>query len=140
MSYSIKLNVASTHDTEVCRVVLFEQIRNDVGAALPTAASILATVNPYSYQNQTLSRQRYRILFDRVHVLNRFVTALDTNTRVFKYSKNLKGRKMVFNSATPVPATGVGGESNQIFILVISDAAANEAILTGATQYIYTDQ
>lgn len=138
MKYNFSLSAASVHSFETVRVILFEEKVNS-NQALPGAAQLLSSINPYSYMNRSTGRNRFRIIYDRTHVINRFVTDLDSVSQTYSVSLKMNGRKIKFDSNAIVPATGVGGANNHIFLLAISDAAANPANFEGASQYTYKD-
>ncbi len=135
--YGITFAAASTHDDEYVRVMVLIDKSSQGILALPV--NILSVVNTTSYPPRGLN-ERFRVLFDKTHVLNRMAAlAIDTATPVTEFKKSMRNMKMTFNIATPVPASGVGGEKNQIIILVVTNAAANGAAVNGSTELIYSD-
>ncbi len=139
MKYNINFSSASTHDFERCRVMLVEERINQT-TLLFGVAQLLSTINTHAYINRSTGRSRFKILMDRTHILNRLsVLAVDVVSPTYQFNRMLRGHKMTFDANTPVPATGVGGEKNQIFLVIISSAGANPANFVGASQYIFTD-
>ncbi len=135
--YSLKFAAASTHDFELIRVMVVKQMQSN--STKPTAAQMLNDVTAQSFKNQATGK-RFRFLYDRSHVLNRLAAlSIDTKTNLFKRDIKLRNMKLKYNQTTVVVATGVGGEVNQLFLVLITDAGANPAIINFASDFQYTD-
>ncbi len=136
MRYSIEFNVLSTHDFEIVRILIIVDKQAD--GIEPLATTLLATVNPYSFKSRATG-QRFRILYDRAHTLNRFVTGLDVSSQRAVANINLRDLHMSYNLSTVVQSTGAGGEKNQLYLVLITDASSNPALFLGSSELIYTD-
>ncbi len=137
LRYTIKMLAASTHDNEIVRVIIF--IHKQTQNAKTAVTTLLGTVNVNSYVDRA-NESRFRIVYDRAHVLNRLsVLAVDTSTSRFEARPRVMNMPITFNTQTVAQATGVGGENNQIYLCVLTDAAANGATFRGSLQFKYID-
>ncbi len=137
ISYQIEMNAASTHMNEVVRVMVLVY-KQSIGAK-PAPGSIINPVNITSYLSQATGH-RFRILYDRAHVLNRLAElSTDSSTGVFSKRINLRDLHLTFNQTTVVESSGVGGEKNQLELLILTNASANGAIINLSSEFIYTD-
>lgn len=140
LRYRLHLVAASTHDFELVRIMIVKQMQSL--NTKPTAALILENVSNDSFLNQSTGK-RFKILYDRSHVLNRFAgvvgAPVDSSTRIFTKTIKLRNMKVKYNTIAVNVATGAGGEVNQLFLVMITDAGANPAIIDFASDFQYTD-
>jgi len=137
IAYRLNFTAASTHDFEVIRVLVF--VHKTQQGLNPVPSVILENLTVESPINQAL-QDRYRFIYDKTHVLNRLsALAVDTATHVFRKKIRLRNMKVHFNQTTIVEGTGVGGEKNQILLLVFTSASANGATLNFSSDFRYTD-
>lgn len=138
VKYNFAFAAASSHHFEHCRIMIF--IDKEATNAKPTVAEVIAPITIDGYLN-TSSGNRFRVLYDKVHVLNRLsVLAVDTATNQVDKTFRLREMQMGYNTNTLVQATGVGSEKNQLFVLLVTNAASDGADFCLNTMLKFVDQ
>lgn len=137
LRYRMQFASASTHMNEYLRIMVIVQKASLSTKPLPGV--ILENLTVESFPSLGLA-QRYRVLYDRTHVLNRLAElSTDSASRLFTKTINLRDLKIGFNTTTVNVATGAGGSTNQVFLFTLSSAASNPMLLEHSIEIHYKD-
>ncbi len=140
LRYRLNMTAAGTHDFEYVRIMVLKQKVTFNAKPLPSV--LLEALTVESFKDLSFG-QRYVILYDRTHVLNRSAGIVgawnDGASPLFTKSINLRDMKIGFNDTTVVVSTGAGSSTNQLFLFGLTTAATNPATLDLQAQLTYTD-
>lgn len=134
---SLQIDGVITQDNagaNVCNVSVYLVIDKDSNDAKPTIAGLLESATPLSHINVN-SLNQYRIL----RKFQTTVSDSDKGRNFHFYYKWKKQLKTGFNDNAPVQATGVGAETNHLYLVTIGDLAAAWPQIKYDCRLRYTD-
>ncbi len=136
LRYRLEFDSASLHSFEYVRVMIMKQKVTFNAKPLPSV--LWENLNVQSFKDQSFG-QRYTVLYDRTHVLNRKIVDLDIGSPLITKTINLRNLKIGFNDNTVVASTGVGSATNQLFLVTLTSATSNGADFKFQSELTYTD-
>lgn len=119
--YAVQADATITGPTRIRMMVFIDKQSNNVP---PAVTDVLETASPQSPMNLDF-RLRFKVLYDKVIVLGGTAASITGGTSSLPAAKFLTVRKMLGNRKLVFPAATNEANTNNIYLLLLSDQATD---------------